>query len=567
LAALLASAQPEIRQSGVRGAGSGAAGKLARGSAFLVFGKNLGPEEVVTGEAPYGKELSGVKVTLKGADGGEVQAYVTRAGAARVEGILPVDTKEGEYELAVSYQDRTSKGVKVNVVERNPGFVTIDRVAGGFVVGSSRQPEGEWTAVGLLAPARPGSEVQLEAAGLGPAGGADNEAGPEQNLVEGAVLVLNGRVEVPVSYAGRNPAKAGYDLIRATLPAEDLPTGCGVSLQLKIGESVSGRVLLPSAAADAEACPNELGLSVERLRQLQEGGSWTTGSLSLTQLKTDISGFLPDIPGLPPLATIQTVEAFTAGFQKMTLGGAALSFRHEESEVIIKERKGCILFKTDEDVEEDAEVTPLDAGETLTLTGPNGMNRAVKRDPETGSYTDQMTMPGGGSIPGLPGPAAPDKIVAGTYKVKGGGGADIGPFEVEQTIPSTVTWTNRADLKSVDRAAGMKFLWTGGSADDMVYGLGAASGPAPEDASRTVQRVFICVAPANAGVIEVPTEILSQMPATAGGKVDELGWLSLQYTTGVERGRFKAPLTAGGEIDAGYFNWVLGTTKPGVRFQ
>jgi uncharacterized protein (TIGR03437 family) len=564
LCAGLAAAKPQISARGVRSAGSVADRKIARGSAFHVWGKALGPAEAVKAEAPYGVELGGVTIAFASGET-VIQAFVVEAGAERITGILPSSTPPGEYQVTVTSGGETSEKFKVQVVDRNLGFVTAEAVAGGFASGRIKAPDVDPVAIGLVSPVRPGQPIELDAAGLGPIETPDNEFPPEANVVEGAVLVLNGALEVPVTYLGRNPQRPGYDLVRATLPAEGLPSGCGVTMRLKFGDVTTGRVALPAANSEARACGNPLGLPVESLERMQTGGTITTGSANLTQQAIDLGIVLPPIPGFPPLPASVKSETFDAGFDRHTLASFSSFFADGTTQITLN-RNGCTVFEGEgAGAAFEVDATPLDAGAELTLTGLGNLDTKVKRDANSGRYSLQLTSPGAG-FPPSPG-GGQDKIVKGAYKLSGPGGADVGPFEATATVTDTITWTNKDDIKEVDRGVELKFAWTGGAAADLTYALGLASGKAPEDGAKDVTRGFICVAAGDAGGITVPVEILQKMPQTSGEDIDKLGMLTLQYTSAWDAGKFKAPLTAGGELEFGFFTWSMGSTKPGVPFK
>jgi uncharacterized protein (TIGR03437 family) len=555
LSAGLGLAKPRISERGVRGAGSAAGGKIARGSAFHVWGMGLGPVEAVHGEAPFGTELGGVTVAFTQGETA-IQAFVTEAGAERVSGILPSSTAAGDYEVTVTFGGETSESFKVQVADRNLGLVTIEAVTGGFAAGRIRPADADPVAIGLITPVRPGQQIELDAAGLGPIETPDNDLPPEANVIEGAVLVLNGAIEAPVSYLGRNPHRPGYDLVRAALPAEGLPLGCGVSLVLKFGDARTGRVSLPAAEAEARACQNALDLPFEILERLQNGGTITTGSAHLIQQSVDLGIAGPALPGLPPLPGAMKTEMFSAAFSQYTLGSFSSLVADETAQ-----RDGCFVIEgSDSTFQVDA--SPLDAGAELLLTGPNNLSVTVKRDPKGEGYFAELTSPASGGFPLMPGPGDPDKIVRGEYKLTGAGGANVGPFEAAVTVPGAITWTNKDEIGEVDRAAELKFTWTGGEASHRMHAIGFAGGTATEG-----KLGFYCSAPGDAGGITVPAEILGRLPPAEGDDIEKLGMLTLQYTSGAGTGKFKAPLTAGGEIDFGFFVWSIGAAKPGVAFK
>src|SRR6185437_15075212 len=89
----------------------------------------------------------------------------------------------------------------------------------------------------------------------------------------------------------------------------------------------------------------------------------------------------------------------------------------------------------------------LDAGASLTLTGPNG----AKQIPLSGD--DRTTLSGSGNY-----------LSPGTYTVTGNGGTSVGKINASITIPPlpNLTSPNPNATPLVDRANGLTFTWTGG---------------------------------------------------------------------------------------------------------
>lgn len=570
--ACAAFAQPAIADKGVKSAAPASPGKLAQGSAFFVLGKGLGPEEAVQGEIPYGRELAGTRVRFQPQEGEAADAFLAMVSSGRVEGIVPSNLPAGKYKVTVITGETASKPVEIEVVPRNAGLATMGAVAGGLVLGRAKRGE-EWAPITLLSPARPGEEIELEMAGLGPIEAPDNENPPEAAIAEEAVLRLGNKAEVRAAYLGRNPARPGFDLVRASLPAGDLPLGCGVEVQVKIGDRTTRKALLPLASGDGP-CQHPLGWTAERMREILEGAPVTIASATLTSNTTILS--VP-VPGIPPMET--TLEGFTAAFERLKLADFAPNLAQESNEIYIN-RNGCMLILDDEDVEDfgDAAIEMLDAGEELELAGPESLLEKIKKSAESLLYQTQFSsggsipipgLPGGIPIPGLPGGDAKNKIAAGKYRLKGRGGADIGAFEAETEIKGLMKWEGYDKLNEVDRSQPFVLRWTGATADDDVWASGISEGPAPEDPSRRVARAFVCLARGDAGEIRVPVEILSRLPVSAVEDEEGLpaGAVSLSQSNRSGTGQFRPPLAKGGQVDAGEFGWHRNFSKPGVKFR
>ena len=132
----------------------------------------------------------------------------------------------------------------------------------------------------------------------------------------------------------------------------------------------------------------------------------------------------------------------------------------------------------------------------------------------SGAYYLQLG--GGVAIPtpfpirGLPG-VTPIFLGPGSYEVdNGGGGADVGPFTANLTVPSPgFVWTNAdADL-TVTLASGVDIQWSGGDPTTNVEIQGTVATP-------TAAAAFTCIVPNN-GEFFVTSAVLSMLPATPTG--------------------------------------------------
>jgi hypothetical protein len=147
------------------------------------------------------------------------------------------------------------------------------------------------------------------------------------------------------------------------------------------------------------------------------------------------------------------------------------------------------------------------------------------------------------------------KLIAGQYTVAGAGGADVGRFSSNITLGNPLNLTGSGLPSTVNRSAGLTLGWTGGNASDIVEIIGSSSTTTGTGTSTvTDSYTFICTTNAGAGSFTVPASILQQLPATtsaAGG--------FLEFASAVNPASFVAPLTAGGNIDAGTFLSFVGT--------
>lgn len=115
----------------------------------------------------------------------------------------------------------------------------------------------------------------------------------------------------------------------------------------------------------------------------------------------------------------------------------------------------CILYPYDVDADGvgvNAYGPAIDAGAALRVTGTRGVVTLDKRD--EGSY--KHSLPKGFIEPGA-------------YTIDNGdGGADVGAFSVTVTVPTPVTWTNKAKSYSLSRFSVPTIEWSGGQPGSFV---------------------------------------------------------------------------------------------------
>jgi hypothetical protein len=148
-----------------------------------------------------------------------------------------------------------------------------------------------------------------------------------------------------------------------------------------------------------------------------------------------------------------------------------------------------------------------------------------------------------------PTPPVPDFLVPGKWTLTGTGGLDIAPFQAQVTIPPLLTVSQPIDFT---RNRDVVLSWTGGGsgARDYVFVVGIAAAPKLEDPSTSEWAIFGCTAVARQGTLKIPASITSQLPTTIGSPP---GLAALQFLalSGLDTGRFTAPMVSGSNIDAG----------------
>lgn len=517
---------------------------LAQGAVFEVNGEELGPAGGVEAEIPYSGSLQGSSVSLTPVAGGSaVRAFLISASARRIVAVLPSTAASGDYRVTVSSQSGDSAaGVPVKVAVRAFGLITASGIAGSAAGGRIVSPDGgEPAALSMANAAGPGATLELDATGLGPIPGPDNEPPGEENAAPDAVLLIGG-IEVPVSYLGRNPGKPGYDRVSIQLPAEGLPSGCAVLAQIRTGDYRTPVCSIPLRAADEAACTHPLGVSSEGLAALARGGSIVRGTFTLVRLVGQSR------------AANMTFESRVDQFS-----GAFASFTAEEIETMTArsllaakpDANGCTLFDS---AAGEPQGMFVDAGPSLVLTGP-AWNRTIPRGIGQAMNVYGQVLDSKLNGNPTPGPPTPGLLFGpGPYTLTGPGGAVVGPFQFQVNVSPVFQWTNMDATTEVDTSRDLVFRYSGGMPDDTVAATQTVRGPAPEEPSRIVSRSWICLGKAGAGSLTVSSSLLQKMPrvsaaelaAPSSGRTSSLT-LGMYNPDGV--GLFRAPLTAGGQTE------------------
>jgi len=456
---------------------------IAKGSVFEVIGEALGPDS--SADVPYPRELGGVTILL-----GSTEAFLISTSASRLVAIAPKSLATGDASVAVRIDGKTSNAVKVKIVETNFGVVTNTGSFGGLAAGPF-----SW----VTPIAAGGATIELDATGLGPvADVAENDFPPEANLYPDAVLSI-GDVEVPVSYLGRNPSRPGFDRIVVTLPAERLPTGCAVPARIRNGDAVSLTFTLPLLAPDQTVCVHPLGLSPEGLSTLADGGSIVRGGFFLTRLIGE------SLAGGRVFES--NTDAFSGGLVRYTAESVAL----QTAQTLISgvyDANGCVIY----DAVDGQPGTYLDAGDKVQLDDPS-WNLAIARGMGLSLHQYNIILDSTPANPFVPSPKL--RFNAGAHRLTGTGGAEVGPFSVEIKVSPQLKWTNMAATTEINTAADLTLSFTGAAADDEITASGLVRGPAPEQPSKIVSRVWTCVARGTAGKIVAPSAMLRKLPTNA----------------------------------------------------
>lgn len=470
---------------------------IAQGSIFSVFGTNLGPAKSPGLSFPLQNTLGGtsIQVTVGGTSVAAIPLFV---GPGQINAILPSKTPTGSASLVVTTSAGASAPASFNVVAHSFGINSVNQSGSGPGIVDDHN----YKLVTLNSAAQAGDTVIIWGTGLGAVSG-DEAAGPlPGNQPNIPVKVYIGTKPAVITYQGRSGCCAGVDQIAAQIPAG--VTGCYVPVAVQIGDIVSNWVTTSIAAPNANrVCSDSNGLSASQLAAIEKVGAGSFGSINLDRSSTTTT--LP-----PPLGTgspqTTTTDSGSASFFKYTADQLVSS----ASPFQITAIGTCFVFSfTAHNMNFPNPVTPtyLDAGQPITVKGPNGDKTLALV--QKGLYASQL---GGGSGAS----AGPLYLDAGPYTVTGVGGADVGAFTANLTIPPVLTWTNEGSIDTVIRPNGQLITWTGGDPTGTVIISGSSIqfGSNP-DGSDSVGGFFTCTAPDSAGQFTIPVPVLLSLPPSS----------------------------------------------------
>lgn len=532
-----ATSQPSISSGGVVNAASYAPpglphSAIAQGSMFAIFGRNLGPAQLVQASFPLPTSLAGTSVRVS-VGGQNLDCYMIYTSAGQVAALLPSRTPVGTGTITVTYNNQTSAAAGITVTQTSFGIFTVSQsgIGPGVITDADFQPA-------LIT--RPGRREQvmiLWGTGLGPVDFDERNPGaPVRDIRPADFQVLVGGRPAQVDFAGRSPNWPGLDQVNFVVPS-NVDEGCYVPVAVRARGIVSNFVSL-AVSARPDRCSDPMSFSEADFQFIGEGKELRIGEIALTRIDM----------GLPPGLPIQSFRSDdgTGTFYKYDFVrilrsrgvSAAAPFGH------------CTVYSFSGQ-EFNPEVDPaapigLDAGAALTLTGPKGTKQLPRKEP--GYYQANL----GGGLPGTPG-YAPEYLDPGTYRVSNGsGGADVGPFEATLTIASPVAWDRSSVPDTISRTQDLTFRWTGGQPTEWVQIMGISVRSNPD-----VGAAFICTERAARGSFTVPSWVLSALPPSS----PSAGMLMVGSSPLMERNKFNAR-----GLDIGYFVYFTLASKT-VTFQ
>jgi uncharacterized protein (TIGR03437 family) len=500
-------APPAIERGGIWNAASHvppslAGGAIARGARFIVSGVRLGPEHPVTGsEADPPETLGDVSVRLAQGES-IVNAKLLSAGAERIEGWIPPSARAGRTQLIVTYEGRASEPYELTLAESGFGF---------------------------YAPETPPSAVVGESITLtGTGRGADE-----------LELFVGGKAATGVRYLAEAACCRGVDRVQFTVPAET-PLGCAVPVQAR--SRATGRpsnVVAVALHAPGQPCHDEIDWFRERVEHAARAGFVAVARISAVIALADhpfdyaIGTFGRQESGQRPFPPFPPMHTCTGGTDRINLRELMGHARAPSAWTSIPKP------------------TPgnrgLDAGATLSVSGPGG-EKPVPQDPrKAGSYGVLL----GGEAPFSHVPPVPLFAKPGAYTISAEGGADVGPFSVRLAVSRPIVWSNRAAINNVDRRAGFTVEWKASRKEDAILiAVASADGLTGDSA------ICFCMAPAKDGRFTIPPLALANLPASSQENDFEPSYVLLLELPV----HLPTPIQARG-LDAGFAAFISGSGR------
>ncbi len=533
-------AQPYINARGVINTASFTApnlpgGSIAQGSVFTILGSGLGPAKPVQATSlPLGITLGGVSVRVfQGTR--TVSALPVYVSSSQINAIMPSNAPLGRVSVRISTQGALSNPVPFTVVRSSFGIFTWNALgifnpffdtSNGSVIfktnsfgsGPALARNEDFISGGsqnsTAQPAVPQQEVTLWGTGLGPNIGSDSIL-PYQADLPVPVEVFVGGVPAPVSLSRRS-RHPGVDIITFVVP-DDAPQGCYVPVQVRTGATTVSNTVTISISADGSACAD----SFNPLESYVLNGGATGEVFTLrTSTRIDIGvdaplsfsndnvfALLRPEPGGPwafnPLVSLP--PAGSCAVYNTTLNQPSSSY---------------VLGLT-------APAGTLNAGSQLSILVPAGPVPANPMRDDPRFYAASIL-----------------SNTAPAYDILAPGGADVGAFRANVTLPAAPQWTNSAQIGAIQRLAGVTVTWqTDDTADPIV--IAGASSDVPTNSSA----LFLCLASPGDGQFIVPDYVLSSLPPKTG--ILYVGALPLQSATSF----------AASGLDAGFALPVSGSAK------
>ena len=477
---------------------------IAQGSIFVIYGSGLGPAAIsIAPTLPFGTLLSGTSVTIT-AGGQNFSAFMVYTLAGQVAAVMPSGVPVGSATVKVTFNGSTGAAFNTTVVASNFGISTVNQTGGGAAVIT----DANFAVITNANSAKPSSTYTLWGTGLGAKAASDNNVSAGALTVPGLQVYVGGTLAA-TSYVGRSSG-VGLDQINFTVPAG--LSGCAISLVVQTNNIVSNTTSLP-VAANGGTCSDPVNPANAAITAALAKGSVAVGSVALAQTNISLS--------VAGQTFAQSANAGSASFIRYTPSQYGLTMSTASygncTVTVITGAPGATA----------SGATGLDAGSAITVTPPSGSNTSLTTTGGVakGFYT-----------------GSPSALPAGAYKITGPGGADVGAFSVDLTLPPALVWSNQTAIAGspIVRANPLKITWTGGDPNSYTIIAGIST-----LGTTTTSVQFTCIAQTSALQFTVPSSALLALPASTVTGGSPNGVLFVGSTT------IPVPFTATG-LDSAY---------------
>ena len=332
--------------------------------------------------------------------------------------------------------------------------------------------------------ANPNQAIVLWGSGVGGDPTNDDKLFPQKqnNLTSIPMQVFIGGVEATLLYRGRSQYP-GVDQVVVTIPG-NVPTGCNVGVAIVSGSIVSNSVTIPIAPSGRTCTDSIPGISSDILNTLRSKPSIREGFLNVSQSTSIQNGASTSTNGV--IGSFNNTTSFSNSGGTTSVGS-------------------CLVTNTLQPV--NVTITPLDAGDSITVNGPAGaltLSQTIAGQSFPGSY-----FPPGGTVPASFIPNS-----GGTFTFDNGtGGKDVQHFNTSLTLPTQFVWSNQAQVTAVTRTQGVNVTWSGGQSGTIVTISGGSTATIN---GKSVTVSFTCQAPIAQGQFTVPVSVLLALPAGNG---------------------------------------------------
>jgi len=461
-------------------------GAIAQGSLFVVFGAGMGPAQIqYAGSFPLPTTLSGTSASVT-VNGTTVACVIVYTQAGQIAGILPSTTPAGTGTITVSYNGVASPTAPITVAAVSPGLFTRNQQGSG--PGAIQDANGNYN--GFTNAFHPGQTVVFWGTGFGPISGSDAAVPPTGNLPGTTVTALVGGQPATVTYSGRS-SYAGVDQINVTIPSG--VSGCFVSVGI-FDNGVPSNFTSISVASSGTICSDPNLFTAADIQSVANGNPMRLGTSLLSQFTATGT-----VLGLSLKVDYETGKSYYQNYSPATFLSSLTSL----SDLAVSPGS-CGVFQYANGIFVDPVPAPgLDAGAAINVTGGGVANKMANSvlGHYQGSFSNANPLS----------PSTPFLKPGATFAVdNGAGGANVGAFTFNATMPAAITWTNKPTAATIPRNQNLTVTWSGGDPSSFVYVLGQS----PLDASGDGAE-FVCVAQNAAGGLTVPSAILSALPPSA----------------------------------------------------